>query len=514
MLKWLKGDKVDHPLASARDVQRVVEGFPARDPLKTLEDATYWLGSVTESDGFKVDHRFGVIDGLDAATRKAQVRVRQTYAALPVHEHVQEKRVWKVATDFWDGLAAAYLLCVAQAHDAGSVPSNFKSRVPLLAAKATHALRYQMHWALVRYGVLRQGFWADIAKCARFAESGDGADTLFELYADGGGASSQRREFLRCMMFWAASPSGLSPAEQDIAERLVVHLSARYRFDVKPWEGCDYCFDLDASRPPLRCLPGAPTTAATRYFDSGQAWQDVQSLLAELGATGAVPKGVDWGGVVDAPAIDRVLKHVRLNWAKTMPPRASVRRKTAMRLLVMHGYQSVLGAIEPGVSEGLDFSDTLSHDSWIAEDASAGGYGVVVPAGKGEWLRVGVLVALRTETESSWDLGIIRRVKSDELRQHRIGLQLISKSAVPVYLRKPGAAAQGGKPQTAILLGTRPSRSGSLHIVTRRDLMDAREPLEAVYSNPPVTISLGQGNVLESGHDFDWLRYKFLDTIL
>jgi hypothetical protein len=173
----------------------------------------------------------------------------------------------------------------------------------------------------------------------------------------------------------------------------------------------------------------------------------------------------------------------------------------------------VHGAIEPGMGEGLDFSDTLSHDAWIAEDVSAGGYGVVVPAGKGEWLRVGVLVALRSETESSWDLGVIRRVKSDEHRQHRIGIQLISKSAVPVYLRKMSGAAQGGKRQSAILLSPRPSRSGSLHIVARRDLFNARESLEAMYGNPATTVTLGAGDVVESGQDFDWLRYKLLTTL-
>jgi hypothetical protein len=44
-----------------------------------------------------------------------------------------------------------------------------------------------------------------------------------------------------------------------------------------------------------------------------------------------------------------------------------------------------------------------------------------VPAGKGEWLRVGLLVALRSEMDASWSLGVIRRVKGDEHRQHRIG---------------------------------------------------------------------------------------------
>ncbi len=514
MLNWLKGDKVDHPLASARELKRVVEALPVRDPVKTLEDVTYWLGSLNEAMDFKVDQRFDITDQLDTATRKAQDRLRQAYYALQGNELAQEKRLWKVATDFWNGLGASYLACARQAQDAKGATGAFKPRIPLLAARATYALRQQMHWVLLRYGVLRPEFWSDIGLCASLAETGGVSGQALEMYAEGIVPSSQPLEFLRTMMFWAASPSGLSPVEQDIAERLVGHHAPKFRLGAKPWSGCDYCFDLDASRPPLRFVSAAQAGATTRFFDGGGAWQALQAQAAELSATGKLPQGVDWGPVADAPSIARVLRHLGLNWAREMPARAAVRRRTAMRLLVVHGYQSVLAAVEPGMSDGLDFSDALSHDAWIAEDVSAGGYGVIVPAGKGEWLRVGVLVALRSETEAAWEVGIIRRVKTDEHRQHRVGIQLISKSATVVYLRKTSGAGQGGKRQTALLLASRPSRTGSLHIVARRDLFDGRESLEATFGTPAATVALDPGGVVESGQDFDWLRYKLLDSLV
>ena len=121
--------------------------------------------------------------------------------------------------------------------------------------------------------------------------------------------------------------------------------------DARPWDGCDYCFDLDAARPPLRFVSGVPVSAATRYFDGGGVWQAVQALAAEAGGTGAPPQGVDWGPAADGPSVIRVLRHLGLNWAREMPARAAVRRRTAMRLLAMHGYQNAVSAIEPGVSE-------------------------------------------------------------------------------------------------------------------------------------------------------------------
>ena len=75
-------------------------------------------------------------------------------------------------------------------------------------------------------------------------------------------------------------------------------------------------------------------------------------------------------------------------------------------------------------------------------------------------------------------------------------------------------AAQGAKRQAAILLSPRASRNGGLHIVARRDLLNPREPLEATYGNPPTTINLGPGTMMETGQDFDWLRYTLLNTII
>jgi hypothetical protein len=508
MLSWLKGDKVDHPLANAREAKKIVDGFPTKDPLKTLEDAGYWLGSVTEAPGFKVDHRFEVIDLLDVATRKAQEQLINTYVTLLDSDRLQEKRLWKAATDFWKVLGDAYLGAVNQAQDLQSVPVTFKPQLPVVAARAMRALRHQMKWTLMRYGVVRTEVWAEIAHCTRLVEAAGLAETMITLYPQATEQTSPCYEFLRVMMLWAISPSGLSPIEQDVAERLLVTLTPKFRFDMKPWNGCDYYFDLDGGRPPLRLMSASPVTAACRFFDVNEARQTLQATQSLVSSTGKLPAGFDLGPIAEAPTITRVLKHVALNWAKVMPRRTSERRKTAMRLNVMHGYQNVQGAIDPGIGEGLDFSDTLSHDAWIAEDVSAGGYGVIVPSGKGEWLRVGILVAVRSETESAWSLGIIRRMKGDEHRQHRIGIQLISKAAVPVYLRSLTGVEQGAKRQNAILLSARPSPSGSLHIVARRDLFGGRDPLEAQYGRPPTTIILEPSGIVESGHDFDWLRYK------
>ncbi|MEQ1772689.1 MAG: hypothetical protein ABL891_02795 [Burkholderiales bacterium] len=512
MLSWLKGDKVDHPFADAKHAQKVIASFPANDPWQTLEDANYWLDSINAATGFKLSRRFELLDSLDIATRKAQKALLAAYHDLGENDKIQEKRIWKTMADFWRVAAAGYLACAAQAQDVKNVTSDVRPLLPAMTARGLRALRHQMKWMLFRYGMVRPETWAETAQYVSLAEAGGFAGKPIDVYP-ASRPSSVNHEFLRLMMLWASSPSGLSPVEQDIAERMIAHLTPKFRYELKQWDGCDYCFDLDGLRPPLRLMRSTPISAGTRFFDASEARQAAQAMLSLVTSTGTLPADLALGTNADAVIVGKVLKHLLFNWAKDMPPRASERRKTAMTLNVVHGYQSVQGAVAPELSEGLDFSDTLAHDTWVAEDASAGGFGVIVPAGKGEWLKVGVLVGVRSETESSWSVGVIRRVKSDEHRQYHIGIQLISRTALLVHLRTLNALEQGGKRQSAILLSTQPSPNGSLHVIARRDLLGGTEALEAMYGNPPSTVMMESLGVVEAGDDFDWLRYKLSEPI-
>jgi hypothetical protein len=149
------------------------------------------------------------------------------------------------------------------------------------------------------------------------------------------------------------------------------------------------------------------------------------------------------------------------------------------------------------------------RDSWIAEDVSDGGVGVIVPQGKGESLRVGMLVATRTQTDLSWHIGIIRRVSELKYRQHQLGIQVLSRTSQPVYLRTVAGAKQGRTYESGILMSAQPSPAGYLYMLMRRDLFSGREPVEAQFGEQEAAVTLEAGGVLETGHDFDWLYYKF-----
>jgi hypothetical protein len=508
MLSWLKSDKVDHPLANAKRARQIVDDFPYKNARQTLEDAHQWLTSVNETTEFKLDRRFELIDMLDVATRKSQAQLTDSFMSLGEDDLVQERRISKTLSDFWRALGDGYLACARQCTDAKSVPGAMRSKLAVIAARGLRALRLQIKWTMMRYGLVRGEIWEECARLTSLGESTGAATQAIELYEGGNAQSSPIDEFMRLMMFWSASPSGLSPQEQELADRLITYLTPKFRYSARQENGCDYFFVLSGTHPPLRLVSSSPITPANRYFDAGDARAALDQLQGNLVLTGVTPSSLDLGPAAEVNVVLRLIRHLMVNWATQLPARAHERRKTAMTLNVVHGYQGVQGAVAPGSAEGLDFSVALAHDTWVAEDVSVGGYGVIVPAGKGDWLRVGVLVAVRGETDTKWQVGIVRRVKAGQYTQHHIGIQLITRSPMPSYLRTLPGVAQGRTRQFALLLNERPSASGSMHVLARRDVFSGREPVEAQFGDPPVTIMLDAGGVVESGQYFDWLRYK------
>ena len=528
MLKWFKGSATDHPLLDAKEAKRIADALSAtKNPVNALDEGSHWLTSIKATTELVRHRRFELICLVDAATRKAQTQLIDVYLADLKTKRHQEKHIWNTANEFWGLLVNGYLTCAQPSRDSSNVPPKFMHLLPLLTTRGMRALRYQMKWVSIRYGTLRSDSWAEYGRLLWLAESAgaDVADKPLAIYPGDTTQTSPRDEFLRAMAFWIALPGTLSPVEQDIAERLIVQLTAKFRFSVEQADDCDYFFDLHGTQPPLRFVRLAPMTATTRYFSVGEARQAVKAMHAMASSIGELPAGIDCGPGAEINVVLRVLNHLLVNWVKNLPPRAAARRKTAGSLKAAHGYPQVLAVVMKKGAEALDFSQQLLPESWVTEDLSVGGCGAIVPAGTGEQLRVGTLVALQPAAEAivRLSIGVIRRVSDHGERQHRLGIQIISNSAVPVYLRtyfrtrlgthlgtSPGAR-QGRDREPAILLREQPSANGSLYLLARRDVFSGREPVEASFGskeNPHATVILEPAGVVESGNDFDWLRYK------
>ncbi|MEQ1772690.1 MAG: hypothetical protein ABL891_02800 [Burkholderiales bacterium] len=499
MLKWLGGsDKVDHPMAELARAKEIIAAFPAEDSTKAAQDAIHWLESISETEGFKLAPRYERIDMIDAPLKRHAQRLLEQYLALKPQSKFQEGQLWKAATEFWKALGDAYLVCVAQAEADKAAAGAFRKTLPILIARAMRAQMLQIKWILMRYGYVSDSYWYTVARLYSQAESGGFIDEVIDIYGGTHGRSSVRQEFLRALMLGVSSTGGLSPIKQNIAERAIAHFSTTFVSGAHAAEGFNFLFDLNGGVSPARVLGCAPDGARLLYFGAGSALDGVQTIVDAINDTGALLSDINLGPGENIDQMADTLMHLAFNWEKELPARDSERRKVAMTLQITQGFDGVLSMGNQAVTE-----------TWVVENASAEGYGVIVPERRGEWLQVGVLIGIFPEVESAvWGAGVVRRVESDARGQRRVGIQIISRAVVPATMCTLTVAGVRGAPQNVILLDTEPSQAGYLLAILRPETFALREALEATRTADGKTFTVRPSGLVESGPDFDRVRFK------
>lgn len=504
MLQWLKGNKVDHPLADPKKAREILDDLPA-DALKALEEIAEWLDSTTHTEGYRVERRFELIGMLDRAAKDHQRKLSQDYLATQRQQKFQENRLWAAGFGFWKLLGDAYLQCIAQYESGDGGAAAVRKALPVIVARAMRAITLQMKWILLRYGQVEPRIWRELARLYVFAEKGGFLGDEVAIYPGAHGMSAVRHEFLKALMLSASSTDSLTPARQELAERLVAHFGPAFRFADAPAAGANYYFDLETSVPPARLIRRDEVKPTMRFFGAGEAFARLNRLLGQLVETGALPAEVYVGGRYDKDVMIAVMRHLALYWSDTPPARGAERRGMVTRLTVVPGLTELLKTLNPGSDDDLDFSAQPSMESWIAENVSEGGCGAIVPAQKSDWVHIGCLIGVRGETERHWGVGVIRRVTRDEHQQRRVGVQVLSKTAIPVTL---GSGRGEQSRRQAVLLSTTPDRSGEVAVVMDAGLYNSRDSLEMTAGAK--SFLLIPSRLAEGGEKYDWAKFKVM----
>ncbi|MGH8642376.1 MAG: hypothetical protein ACRET6_11725, partial [Burkholderiales bacterium] len=327
--------------------------------------------------------------------------------------------------------------------------------------------------------------------------------------------SSVQREFLRAVMLAASSPDGLLPLHQEIAARAIAHLAGAFRVSTTP-EGCTHCFDLALTKPPLRLFQEVQPTEPLRYFGAGEALAGLEQLAAQI-SSGGIPEDFHLAGTYEPELVAAVLGRLAHLWSLAPSVRGTERRQTASNATVVTGPKELLSTLRPSGGENLDFGQQKSADSWIVDNMSDGGYGAIIPPQTGEWVRVGALVGLKSETSESWAVGLIRRITIDEHKQRRVGIQLLTKAAVSFALSMADSMTSldfNLSTEPGILLDGLPDSEGEVGVLLCTGVLNGvfkpRDKLE--LKSPDQTLRVRLAKIVEAGEGFDWAKFKVIES--
>ncbi|MDH5220605.1 MAG: hypothetical protein OEW94_05170 [Betaproteobacteria bacterium] len=452
MISLFGRGKPDHPMADARQARRLLDELPPRDPVKALGDLAHWHESVAATPDFRPEARIELLLMIDAAAQERVKKVTLEYLAPARLSRFQENRLWTAVHGYWREAALAMARAVDLFLQGGKGAERARAQLPALLAAALRALAQQIKWAYLRYGPNDPVVWGAFNRVYGFAEAQGLA----------GAQSAPRTEFLRGLMLSASAPECLLPAQLEITEKLLAQYAPL--LELAPAGGEDLPFWTDVQRPmvPLRASRLLQPGPGVRYFGAGRALAGLASLQERVRASPALQADLGLGAPMEREDALELIGHLRKCWSPQTPERRHRRHAVKSRLGVVNG---LAGAIE-----ALDQESSLSFDgggaeNWVVENVSAGGFGALVTQTKGDWLRVGALLALQPEGGSNWLVGVVRRVHRTSGAQARVGIETLAKS--PQIVRLSLGASVSGALETGLLLRADGPAAAEMRIALR-----------------------------------------------
>jgi hypothetical protein len=502
MLKLFGAGRSDHPLGDMKEARQVVAELPRADPGKALDEIAHWVESIRKEGDFRPEHRAAVLQLLDDAAQDPVRRLSREYLSSPRLSKQREHVLWTGIYRYWKEASLAFAQSLEIFVAGGKPGDGLRGVAPLFAVRGLRGMAAQLKWLHARYGPLDEALWATTNRMYAIAESKGFARQVVSPYPGVPGESTAEREYLRTVMLEACSPDSLLPLEAEIAERLIAQFSPLFTLSARQEPDSAYWMDVARPEPPSRIQrPPQHQSIGLRFFSGGQASEEIDRLITGIRATKDLPPDLNLGGAYPAATVLHVLEHLQLHWSARLPERKHQRHRVKSRLTVAFGFDGALDAFQPEASLTFDGSD---RESWIVENVSAGGFGALIPQVKGDWLRIGCLVALQPEGGDNWLLGIIRRLSRPTLQQAQVGIQTIARNAQPVSLRVRAGETLSLDVERGLLLQA--GEQGELQLVVRQGV---HEPgLQFVLEGGPDGAVLLPIAPSERGADFELLRVR------
>jgi hypothetical protein len=218
---------------------------------------------------------------------------------------------------------------------------------------------------------------------------------------------------------------------------------------------------------------------------------ELEKLIQRVEATRQLPPVL--AGMGEPEAAVELLRHLALYWAPAAPERKHARHNVKSRLSMVHGFDAVLQALG---GEG----DKQQAENWIVENVSAGGFGAIVPQVKGDWLKIGQVIAMQPDGGNNWVVGMVRRVTKVSAQEARVGIQTLSRAPERCLF------SMRGTQETGVLLPAPGLGIGETCIALRAGVFAGGDNLETARAGKSY-LYMPQG-VAERGDDYDLVRFR------
>ncbi|MDO8413378.1 MAG: hypothetical protein Q7S51_06280, partial [Gallionellaceae bacterium] len=240
-------------------------------------------------------------------------------------------------------------------------------------------------------------------------------------------------------------------------------LSSYFDFKEAPDADCTYYFDLAQTVAPMDVHDKLQITSTMRFFGAVRALPKLEEIIKE--SERIQPEQEQRMDNEFTPQGKlTVLRHLQVYWSKDHPHRRQERRGIHTSIEVIHGFKIISKLV---VNAELDQMTDLSEEeaqllkeqsklnltdaddnvdyvteTWNVLDISVGGIGGRLPAAASDWVKIGVLCGLKATNSDLWWVGVGKRLEIDAEDKIRVGIQMLAKKPLSVWLRSLGKGVE------------------------------------------------------------------------
>lgn len=291
-----------------------------------------------------------------------------------------------------------------------------------MRALAQHLLLSSLIAAPGAVGVWRQ--LHQLYACAQAAGIADYADPTGE-----DAKTTIHNVYFSAVLLGCAQPASFtSPEIAFIAAYLARHADQIELIDDgKRADSATFWIDPHGDAPACACArKTAPPQTPVLHFSCSRLAARITREIAELNR-GIAARELGLHEFADSPAGRLVMRRLALYWGEPSKRRFP-RRRQNYRARMCSG----LGRLWRLFQE--DDPDVSDASNWMITNESPDGYAFMHVSGKTGSLSVGEIVAIRTESGTSWQVCIVRWALSENQEHLELGLQILATRAQPARL--------------------------------------------------------------------------------
>lgn len=454
--------KPDHPMFDVAEAKRLLAGLPQDNAFKALDEVTAWLTSVKDTPGFRPEVRIPIVMLLDETGLPLHEELLRLYIGEPHLQDFKGMHLWQKLHDFKKALAEAYTVCVRDYRQAERKPLELKEIMPVVCVRQMRAAAEQMKLELMHYLDVEPPVWNQLFEGYNFSEANQFADAKVFAYPRQAMHISPQRELVRAMMLYLSSPDTLSPDQIEVSFRVAGRLSSLFDFKEAPDPDCAFCIDLAKPGLPSRVESGLKAAPSMRFFGAAKAVPKIRGIIDQH-EQGLLQQEQRFGTEFTPAGKLTVLKHLQLYWGVNRPHRQYERRGINTVIDVVHGFgiiSKLVTHIDIGdavnisekdaavlkekskiglaAEEGIDYST----ETWSVLDLSMSGIGCTIPKNAGAWVKIGDLCGIKAANSPLWWVGLIRRLHTDHNGSVHVGIEILARKPLSVWLRTLGKGAE------------------------------------------------------------------------